>query len=81
MRSRFAKSLLRSLSVVLLMLPAPVPGFEGRWSLAFIVALFEGAFQHEGKPGQALKVLAAGALVVVVLVSAWWLVTRRRATA
>tara|TARA_B100000315_G_scaffold256417_1_gene302278 strand:- start:3882 stop:4214 length:333 start_codon:yes stop_codon:yes gene_type:complete len=78
MASRFWKSLLRSLAVVVLMLPAPVPGFEGRFAPAFLVALFEGLFQPSGEPWPALKLLGAGVLAVVVIVTMWHLTTRNR---
>ena len=78
MTGRFWKSLLRSLSLVILLLPAPVPGFDGQYAPAFIVLLFEAVFQPEGQPMQALKLLGAGVLVVTVLVCTGYLFTRNR---
>ncbi len=68
----YVKTLLRSLAMVILLVPAPVPSFEGRYAPAFVVMLFEAAFQTEGTPLQAAQILLAGAIAVVALVSAFF---------
>ena len=65
----YVKTLLRSLAMVMLLIPAPVPSFEGHYAPAFVVMLFEAAFQTDGAPIQAGQILLAGAIAVLALVS------------
>ena len=70
-RSRWLRNLLRWLPVVLLLVPAPVPGYSGEYAPAFIVLLFEGLFQTEGQPQGALTILVvtlvlAGGLILLL---------------
>ena len=77
---RFPLALLVCVLAAVLFVPAPVPNYEGQWAPAFVVAIFEGFFQLEGRPGQALQILTAALLFGLVLVSgvAWLLTIRRR---
>jgi membrane protein DedA with SNARE-associated domain len=52
---------------VLLVIPAPIPDYPGFLAPAFLVALFEWAFQEQGKPGVALRMLGIGLVGGVVL--------------
>ncbi|MCP5183654.1 MAG: hypothetical protein H6993_06800 [Pseudomonadales bacterium] len=63
-RTRYRRVLLMVVVVLVavLLVPAPVPGFEGHYAPAFLVAPFEAAFQADGRPEQAAKILAAGAI-------------------
>lgn len=61
------RSVLRITPLLLMVAPAPVPNFDGQLAPAFIVLLFEGLFQGEGKPLPALLILLA-ALALGVLV-------------
>lgn len=45
------------ITVLLLVVPAPIPGHEGTWAPAFIVAVFELFFQIEGEPTSAILML------------------------
>ena len=49
----------------LLVTPAPVPDYAGSYAPALIVLVFEGAFQREGDPLIALRILLAVAAVAV----------------
>lgn len=64
----WAKNMLRSLPGVLLLVPAPVPGFSGHFAPAFIVAIFEGLFQSNGRSLGASTILATTIVVTVALV-------------
>ena len=66
-RDSFFKAWLRCLVPVLLLLPAPVPGFDGHYAPAFVVALFEAAFQRQGRPQLALGLLFGGILLATAL--------------
>ena len=59
LRWYWLRTLLRWLFPVMLLTPAPVPGYDGEFAPAFIVVLFEGVFQTQGAPGTALLILAA----------------------
>lgn len=61
------RTVLRCLVAAWLLLPAPVPNHDGQYAPAFIVALFEAVFQRDGAPEQALKILLAGSLAVLLL--------------
>ena len=67
------RNLLRVLPGILLVIPAPVPGYDGHLAPAFVVLVFEGLFQREGNPLGALAALATG-LAAALLVG--WIVTR-----
>lgn len=68
----YLKTLLRCLAMVILLLPAPVPAFEGQYAPAFIVLLFEAAFQTDGRPVQAVQILIGGCIAVIALVSGFF---------
>lgn len=70
---------LRLLAGVFMVVPAPVPGYDGQYAPAFIVALFEAVFQKEGNPQTAFAVLVASGLLVLVVVTAVALLRWRRA--
>jgi hypothetical protein len=63
---------------VCLLLPAPVPGYEGQWAPAFVVFSFEWLFQQQGAPEVAGRILLAGCCVVSAGVLGWYLWRRRR---
>lgn len=63
--------LLRVLPPVLMLVPAPVPGFAGNYAPAFVVLVFEGLFQSEGSVVAALTILITAA-VLTVLLSVWF---------
>ncbi len=68
----YLKTVLRCLAMVILLLPAPVPAFEGQYAPAFIVLLFEAAFQTDGHPMAALQILTGGCIAVIALVSGFF---------
>jgi len=68
MAASWIRNLLRTLPGVLLLLPAPVPGYPGNFAPAFIVLFFEGLFQREGSPLGALTILISGGAVAALLV-------------
>lgn len=55
------------LPILLLLVPAAIPGYPGTYAPAFVVAIFEALFQTDGQPLAALRMLLL-ALVVGVLV-------------
>ncbi len=57
--------LLRLLPGAWMLVPAPVPGYEGQYAPAFIVALFEAVLQENGAPQTAFAVLAVASVVVL----------------
>lgn len=61
--------LLRLLPGVWMLVPAPVPGYEGQYAPAFVVALFEAFLQDNGAPQTAFAVLAVASVVVLVVVA------------
>jgi len=63
---------------VLLLLPAPVPGYEGQLAPAFVVFLFEWLFQRDGSPVMAGRILLLGACVTSAAFLVFWLWRRRR---
>jgi hypothetical protein len=48
---------LRWLPPLLLLVPVGVPGYEGHYAPAFVVAIFEFLFQTDGRPMAATRVL------------------------
>ncbi len=75
----FLRSWLLCLIVALALMPSPVPGFEGSWAPAYVVALFEALFQLDGEPLQALKLLLAAGLTAISAAAVWsWLDHRLR---
>lgn len=60
------RSIIRITPLLLLVVPAPVPNYDGQMAPAFIVLLFESLFQRNGAPLPAgLILLAALALGVL----------------
>lgn len=74
------RSWLRCVAAILMLLPAPVPGYQGEYAPAYIVALFEAVFQQDGEPLQAFIILGGGVLVVTILLLGWALLRPRRLT-
>ena len=72
MHTGFLKTWLRCVSMVALLLPAPVPGHGSYYAPAFVVALFEAALQSDGEPAPALGLLAAGIATVTALAGAYF---------
>jgi len=63
--------LLCLLPPIVLLVPAPVPGFGGYIAPAFVVAIFESVFVADGHPRAALVILAVaacGAALAILLV-------------
>ncbi len=67
--SLFPRTLVRSLITVWMLIPAPVPHYDGQYAPAFIVVMFEWLLQSNGDPSVAVRILIAATLVVVGLVS------------
>ncbi len=63
---------------VLLLLPAPIPGYEGNFAPAFVVFIFEWLFQRSGSPQAAGRILLAGTGLVTAGVLGWYLLRHRR---
>ena len=59
--------------LVLFLLPAPIPRFEGEFAPAFVVFIFEYLFQIDGQPNFAGGVLLVGG--VIALISSYLAVT------
>ena len=76
------RTLLRCLTLVILLLPAGIQVVDGYYAPAFIVALFEGLFKSDGNPWPALQTLGAGSLMVIVLLGfvQVWKFYQKRAT-
>ncbi len=55
------RSIIRITPLLLLVVPAPVPNYDGQMAPAFIVLLFESLFQGNGQP------LAAGLILLAAL--------------
>ena len=72
------RTTLRCVVAAWLLLPAPVPGYDGQYAPAFIVALFEFAFQKAGAPEAAFRILALGTGVVLALLIVAFALGRRR---
>lgn len=53
---------LRVLPPLLMLVPAPVPNYDGQLAPAFVVLIFEGLFQAEGQP------VVAGVILVITLI-------------
>lgn len=70
---------LRLLAGVFMVVPAPVPGYDGQYAPAFIVALFEAVFQKEGSPQTAFAVLTASGVLVLLIVTLVAVLRWRRA--
>lgn len=58
---------LRLLPLLLLLMPAPVPGYPGHFAPAFIVFVFEAVFQGDGEPLLAGVLLATAAVLGLLL--------------
>lgn len=69
LRHPWLRSLIRYAPAVALMTPAPVPAYPDQIAPAFIVVMFEGLFQSEGAPRQALVILLAALVVLTLIVS------------
>ncbi|MEM6709493.1 MAG: hypothetical protein AAF648_11960 [Pseudomonadota bacterium] len=63
------RTTLRCLVAGWILLPAPVPGFDGQYAPAYIVVLFEAVFQKTGSPDEALRILLIGTLVILALLA------------
>lgn len=76
------RDLLRFLVAGTLLMPAGAGSSEEAWAPAWIVFIFEAFLQTEGDPVDAVMMLAVGwvaAIVVVIAVTAFRLIRRRRA--
>ena len=60
------RTILRLVPPLLMLLPAPVPNYEGQMAPAFIVFVFESLFQAKGQPLPAGLSLLVGLLVGTV---------------
>jgi hypothetical protein len=71
MENRWLRNLLCCLPGVLMLTPAPVPGYAGHFAPAFIVFAFEALFQRDGQSlGAATILLTAGVLAALTVVLA-----------
>jgi hypothetical protein len=61
---------------ILLVIPAPVPDYPEFLAPAFLVAIFEWAFQDNGKPWVALRMLGIGLVVAAMAGAGVWLALR-----
>ena len=66
--SGYLRVLACGLILVLLLTPAPVPGYPLNYAPAFIVALFEGVLKADGSPEVALRLLGVASLAIALLV-------------
>ena len=78
MQNGFLKSWLRCVAAVVLLLPAPVPGFDTYYAPAFVVVIFEAALQSDGQPALAASVLFAVIVAATVLVWGYFYWRHRR---
>lgn len=62
------RSLLRVLPGVVLVVPAPVPGYPGTFAPAFVVLIFEGLFQSGGHALGAASILGTAVVLTTLLV-------------
>ncbi|MEM1231880.1 MAG: hypothetical protein AAGI15_15160 [Pseudomonadota bacterium] len=60
---------LRLLPGAWMLVPAPVPGYDGQYAPAFVVVLFETLLKDDGTPQTALAILAVASVVVLIAVS------------
>ena len=58
---------LRVLPLVLMVVPAPVPNYDGQLAPAFVVLIFESLFQSDGEPFTAAMILLGAALAGIAL--------------
>jgi len=77
-RTRLRKPVLFVVLVllVLLLVPAPVPGYPDNVAPAFAVAVFEAAFQDDGKPAVAVRILGVGLIAGILLASVLMFIAR-----
>ncbi len=61
------RAILRLVPPLMMLLPAPVPNYDGQLAPAFIVFAFESLFQAEGEPRLAGLILLAGLVAGVVV--------------
>lgn len=73
------RTVLAVLLAVLLLVPAPVPGFEDRYAPAFVVFVFEWLFQQAGHPRTAGMILGAAAALALALLLLAGVFRRRKA--
>lgn len=67
--SEYLRVLCCGLILAIVATPAPIPGFPQHYAPAFIVAIFEGILQDDGAPGVALRLLLAGSVALVGLIT------------
>jgi len=72
------RSLLRCVAAVWLLVPAKIQQVDGVYAPAFIVAIFEGLFQQDGRPAGALLILGIGTVLVLALFLAMAAIRWRR---
>jgi hypothetical protein len=82
MSSGWFRRTIRWMPLLLLLVPAAIPAYEGNYAPAFVVAVFEALFQSAGNPWPALKILIItlliGQLAILVVTR---LFSRREKTA
>ncbi len=79
-RRGFLRSWLRGVAALVLLLPAPVPGFESYFAPAFLVMLFEALLQRDGQPAWAASLLFSGIALFTLMLGGYhhWRRRRRR---
>ena len=63
------RTLVRSLITTWMLIPAPVPHYDGQYAPAFVVMMFEWLLQTDGDPGVAIRILIAATIAVIGFVS------------
>ena len=66
--SLFPRTLLRSLVTVWMLIPAPVPHYDGQYAPAFVVVMFEWLLQTNGDPTVAVRVLTKPITAIVAAI-------------
>ena len=67
--SLYPRTLLRSLVTAWMLIPAPVPHYDGQYAPAFVVLMFEWLLQTDGEPGVSIRILIVTTITVIGLVS------------
>lgn len=65
------RDVLRVIAFAGLATPAPVPGYDGHFAPAWLIALFEAALQREGDPLPAATLLLVATVGLLALVAGW----------
>ncbi len=61
---------------IVLVIPAPIPDYPEFLAPAFLVTIFEWAFQDNGQPGVALRILGIAFILGVIVGAGLWFLRR-----